>query len=149
VLSIEGDNGYQPTIDCGSTNKSASAKKVLMYHHGRGSQESVFGELKSHSQLDYVPVRHLYGNQLYMIAAIMSHNLNRELQMAASPADRGTTTKRAPLWQFTELATLRHRLLQRAGRLSQPSNRLTLTLSDNETVKNEVLHFIEVLAQAA
>lgn len=146
-LFVPQEYGYEFTVMI--TNKSASAKKVLMYHHGRGSQESVFGELKSHSQLDYVPVRHLYGNQLYMIAAIMSHNLNRELQMAASPADRGTTTKRAPLWQFTELATLRHRLLQRAGRLSQPSNRLTLTLSDNETVKNEVLHFIEVLAQAA
>ena len=146
-LFVPQEYGYEFTVII--TNKGTSAKKVLMYHHGRGSQESVFGELKWQSQLEYVPTRHLYGNQLYMIAAILSHNLNRELQMATMPADRGTTTKRAPLWQFVELGTLRHRLLQRAGRLTQPSNRLTLTFSTNETVKNEVLHFLEALAKAA
>ena len=146
-LFVPQEYGYEFTVII--TNKGTSAKRVLLYHHGRGSQESVFGELKSHSQLDYVPVHHLYGNQLYMIAAIMSHNLNRELQMATMPADRNTTTKRTSLWQFTELATLRHRLLQRAGRLTQPCNRLTLTLSNNEIIKNEVLHFIETLTKAA
>jgi len=146
-LFVPQEYGYEFTVII--TNKGTSAKRVLLYHHGRGSQENVFGELKSQSQLDYVPVRHLYGNQLYMIATIMSHNLNRELQMATMPADRSTTTKRAPLWQFIKLATLRHRLLQRAGRLTQPSNRLTLTLSDNETVKNEILYFIEALTKVA
>jgi len=64
-----------------------------MYHKGRGSQESVFGELKSQSQPEYIPVRYLCGNQLYMIAAIMAHNLNRGLQMATATAERGTTVK--------------------------------------------------------
>jgi hypothetical protein len=131
------------------TNKVASAKKVLMYHNGRGNQENVFGELKTQSQMEYIAVRHLYGNQLYMLASIMAHNLNRELQMATRPAERGTTVKRTPLWRFVELATLRHRLIQRAGRLSQPSNRLTLTLGTNEVVKNELLEFLERLDTAA
>lgn len=146
-LFVPHEYGYEFKVII--TNKGASAKKVLMYHNGRGSQESVFGELKSQSQLDYVPVRHLCGNQLYMIAAIMAHNLNRELQMATAHAERGTTVKRAPLWRFLELATLRHRLIQRAGKLTQPSGRLTLTLGANETVKNELLRFLEGLDKAA
>ncbi|MBM3789583.1 MAG: hypothetical protein FJW35_04430 [Acidobacteria bacterium] len=131
------------------TNKGSSAKKVLLYHNGRGSQESVVGELKSQSQMGYIAVRHLYGNQLYMIAAILAHNLNRELQMVTTPAARGTTVKRAPLWRFVELATVRHRLIRRAGRLSRPSGRLTLTLGANEAVKNELLRFPQALDKAA
>ena len=99
--------------------------------------------------MEYIAVRSLYGNQLYMIAAILAHNLNRELQMATMPVDRGTTVKRAPLWRFIELAMLRHRLIQRAGRLTHPSNRLTLTMGSNETVKNQLLRFLEGLDKAA
>ena len=131
------------------TNKVAMAKKVLMYHNGRGNQENVFGELKTQSQMEYIAVRHLYGNQLYMLASIMAHNLNRELQMATRPVERRTTVKRAPLWRFVELATLRHRLIQRAGRLTHPSNHLTLTLGTNEVVKKELLEFLERLDKAA
>jgi len=131
------------------TNRRGSAKKVLLYHNGRGSQENVFGELKSQTQMGYIAVRHLHGNQIYMIAAILAHNLNRELQMATTPAARGTTVRRAPLWSFVELATLRHRLLQRAGRLTHPSNRLTLTMGANEAVKVELLRFLEGLEKAA
>jgi hypothetical protein len=131
------------------TNKSASAKKVLAYHNGRGSQESVFGELKSQGQMDYIAVRGLYGNQLYMLASIMAHNLNRELQMVASTKDRGTTEKRAPLFKFEELRTIRHRLLQRAGRLTRPQGTLTLTMSGNKTVRDELLHFLDALGRAA
>jgi hypothetical protein len=131
------------------TNKGASAKKVLMFHNGRGGQESVFGELKSQSQMEYIAVRHLYGNQLYMIAAILAHNLNRELQMATMPMARGTTMKRTPLWRFIELATLRHRLIQRAGRLTHPGGQLTLAMGANQAVKNELLRFLEGLDKAA
>ncbi|MEK9137101.1 MAG: transposase, partial [Bacteroidota bacterium] len=132
------------------TNKSASAKKVLAFHNGRGSQESVFGELKSQGQMDYIAVRGLYGNQLYMLASILAHNLNRELQMATGgKRDRGTTEKRAPLFKFEELRTIRHRLIQRAGRLTRPSGTLTLTLSANETVRTELLRFLDALAKVA
>jgi len=131
------------------TNKASRAKKVLVYHNGRGNQENVFGELKTHAQLEYVPVRHLHGNQLYMISVILAHNLNRELQMATMPTVRGTTARRAPLWSFTELSTLRHRLIQRAGRLTRPSNRLSLSMGANEAIKAELLRFLEALQEAA
>jgi hypothetical protein len=88
------------------TNKWASGKKVLMYHNGRAAQGSVLGELKSQSQMDYIAVRGLLGNQLFMLAAILSHNLNRELQMATRVPDRGTSEKRTPLWFFESVFVL-------------------------------------------
>jgi len=131
------------------TNKWASGKKILMFHNGRAAQESVFGELKGQSQMDYIAVRGLFGNQLYMLAAVLSHNLNRELQMEAKAPDRGTTEKRAPLWVFEELRSLRHRLIQRAGRFTNPQGNLTLTLSANQSVKEGLLEYLEALQAAA
>lgn len=146
-LFVPHEYGYEFKVMV--TNKPGSAKKVLWFHNGRASQESVFGELKSQSRMDYVAVRHWYGNQLYMMASVLAHNLNRELQMATMPAERGTTAKRAPLWKFIELATLRHRLIQRAGRLTHPSGCLTLTLGANEAIRNELLGFLDKLDKAA
>jgi hypothetical protein len=131
------------------TNKWASGKKTLMYHNGRSAQESVFGELKSQSQMDYIAVRGLLGNQLYMLAAVLSHNLNRELQMETKVPDRGITEKRAPLWIFEELRSLRHRLIQRAGRFTNPQGHLTLTMSANESVKCGLLEYLEAFQEAA
>jgi hypothetical protein len=46
-------------------------------------------------------------NQLYLCAGILAHNLTRELQMQLYARDRGTTVKRAALWCFREIETLR------------------------------------------
>jgi hypothetical protein len=146
-LFIPHEYGYEFKVIV--TNKKTTAKKVLMYHNGRATQESIFGELKSQSQMDYIAVRRLYGNQMYMMAAIMAHNLNRDMQMAVKPKDRGTTEKRAPLWIFEELSTIRQRLIQRAGRLIQPQGKLTLTMSGNEAVKKELLDLLDALKKAA
>ncbi|MCP4286508.1 MAG: hypothetical protein GY792_19015, partial [Gammaproteobacteria bacterium] len=77
------------------TNKSGSPRRVVAFHEGRGSQEGIFAELKSHCQMDYVPVTTRAGNQLYMFAGILAHNLTRELQIQVTPRTRGTTAKRA------------------------------------------------------
>jgi hypothetical protein len=131
------------------TNKPVGAKKALVFHHGRGSQEGYFAELKSQCQTDYIPVRRLYGNQLYLMAGVLAHNVIRELQMMTKPPERGTTGKRKPLWIFEQLATLRNRLLQRAGRLTEPQKKLTLTMSANEAVQKDLLHFLEAMKKAA
>ncbi len=127
------------------TNKRMGARKVLVYHNGRGSQENIFGEAKSQSQLDYIAVRRLYGNQFYMVSAILAYNLSRELQMAAKPKDRGTTEKRSPLWKFEGLQKIRQNLIQRAGRLTTPQGTLTLTMSANKKVQEEILHYINTV----
>ena len=131
------------------TNKRTKAKKVLVYHNGRGAQESVFGELKSQSQMDYLAVRRLCGNQLYMLCAILAHNLNRDMQMATRAPHRGTTEGRAPLWEFAELETTRRNLLQRAGRLTEPQGKLTLTMGANRKVQEELTHYLDTLKRAA
>lgn len=130
------------------TNKPISAKKVLTYHNGRGAQEGLFAELKSQTQMDYVPTRKLVGNQVYVLAAMLAHNMNREMQMQTLPKARQTTERRAPLWQFEQLGTLRRKLIQRAGRLTKPQGQLTLTMSANDTVKSELLHYLDRLKQA-
>ncbi len=129
------------------TNNTIGAKKVVAFHNGRGTQESIFAELKSHNQMDYIPTKTLCGNQVYLLAAILAHNLTRELQMQAFEQDRNTTQKRAPLWIFQKLDTVRRNLIQRAGRITRPKGKLTLSIDANEDVQRELLHFLDVLEQ--
>jgi len=131
------------------TNKQISARKALNFHNGRSAQEGVFAELKSQTQMDYVPTRTKAGNQTFLLSAVLAHNLNREMQMLCYEKARNTTEKRAPLWCFEQLGTVRRRLIQRAGRLTRPQGRLTLTMSANPAVKSELLHYLDALKQAA
>ena len=127
------------------TNKTVKAKTVVAFHNGRGSQEGIFAELKSQCQMGYVPVRTRIGNQLYLLAGLFAHNLTRELQMVTSPRCRKTTTKRATLWIFEQLGTLRKTVIQRAGRLTKPHGKLTLTISANGSVRQQLLNCLAAL----
>jgi hypothetical protein len=131
------------------TNKPISPKKVLAFHEGRGSQEGIFGELKSHCQMGYVPVRKWLGNQTYLLAGLLAHNLLRELQMMTSAPSRRTTEKRTPLWAFERLNTFRAGLIQRAGRLTRPHGKLTLTIGASHRIKNRLLDLLKTLQNAA
>jgi Transposase DDE domain group 1 len=146
-LFIPQTYGYQYTVIV--TNKTIGMRKVLRFHHGRGGQEKIFGELKSQSQMDYIVVRRLSGNQLYLMTAIFAHNLTRELQMRTQSKTRGTTERRNPVWHFEQLATLRHHILQRAGRFTRPKGKLTLTITDNPALRRDLLHFLDALKEAA
>jgi hypothetical protein len=129
------------------TNKRLRAKNVIAFHDGRGSQEGVFGELKTDCQMGHIPVTRRVGNQLYLFATILAHNLTRELQMHTSPPARTTIAKRAALWPFQKLNTLRRNLLQRAGRLIRPQGKLVLSMNANAAVEQELMHFLNALAQ--
>ena len=131
------------------TNKTVSFRKILRFHNGRGSQENIFGELKTQSQMDYIPVRTLAGNQLYLSSAMMAHNLFRGLQMETNKPHRGTTGKRSPLWIFQEAGMIRRHLLYRAGRLTKPHGKLKLTLSGNEATEKTFRHYLEALRPCA
>jgi len=124
------------------TNKTINASHVLDFHHGRGTQEGIFAEGKSQCQLDYIPVRKKCGNQIYCLAAMLAHNLTRELQMQAEPRPLKTTRKRRPLWVFESLKTIRSLLVRRAGRLLFPQGRFTLSLSANEVVEREFKKYL-------
>jgi hypothetical protein len=131
------------------TNKNLTATRVVAFHNGRGSQEGIFAELKSNNALSYVPTRTWRGNQVYMLSAVMAHNLSRELQMMTRSTLRTTQQKRPALWKFEQLSTLRQRIIQRAGRLIRPQGRLTLSMSANATLQNELLQYLDQLDKAA
>ena len=131
------------------TNKEVGAQTIVEYHEGRGSQENVFGQLKTQCQMDYIPVQTCTGNQIYLLAALFAHNLVRELQMTTRPRERGTTRGRATLWCFEQVDTLRKTIIQRAGRLTQPRGRLTLTFCRGKLLKERLLQILENLDSLA
>ena len=130
------------------TNKRVGVATVLRFHEGRGSQEGIFGELKTHCAMGHVPVRRRLGNQMYLLAGLFAHNLVRELQMRTEAPSRGTTDNRASLWIFEQLDTVRKTLLQRAGRLTRPAGKLTLTISGGAKVKEKLLGILDRLRPA-
>jgi hypothetical protein len=138
---------YRPQDHCYEykvivTNKRVSAKKVLMYHNGRGAQEGVIGKLKQSAQFDYLPFHRQVANQLFTCTSAPTHNLNRKLQMLTRPRQRGMTEKREACWIFRKLATLRQEVLFRVGRLAKPNGRLTLAMSTNEAAEREIRKYL-------
>jgi hypothetical protein len=131
------------------TNKTESAKSVVLFHNGRGSQETLFGDAKTDVALDVLPSRRLAGNQIFTLCAMMAHNLSREIQMLVSPSAPRSLPKRPAHWRFEKLDSIRHRIIQRAGRLTRPAGELTLTMSANHAVQQDLLHFLDVLQKAA
>ena len=142
-LFVPYDYGYDFKVIV--TNKTISAKRVAAYHEGRGSQEGIFAELKSHCHQDYIPVRSKYGNQTYLLAGLFAHNLMRELQMQTTKSSRGTTAKRTSLWVFEKVDTIRKTLIQRAGRLTRPKNALTLTISANAWIEKRFMRIFNAI----
>lgn len=120
-----------------------------MSRKGRGSQEGVFAELKLHCQMDYIPVGTRRGNQLFLLAGLFAFNLVRDLQMQMEPPQRTTTRKRAPLWVFEKVDTLRKTVFQRAGPLTRPAGALILTFCAGKNLKQRVTQILESLDTAA
>lgn len=131
------------------TNKILTPNKTVAYHNGRGSQESIFAELKSCNQMDYIPTKTWEGNKVYMLSAILAHNVSKELQMISSSPERSTEEKRPTLWTFKKLSTLRREIIQRAGRIIYPQGKLTLSMATNDAVKDETLHYLGEIRRAA
>ena len=131
------------------TNKKINPRTIVLFHEGRGSQEGIFAELETHCQMGYVPVKTRVGNQLYMFAGILAHNLTRELQMRLNPRERRTTAKRAALWCFREVETLRRTLIQRAGRIIRPAGKLILSMNSNARLEGELRHALAALNAGA
>lgn len=124
------------------TNKRVSVGCLLAFHNGRGTQEGIFGELKAHCQFDYIPTRKWAANRLYAQAAILAHNLTRELQMRVVDPVRATNPTRAPLWIFETLSTIRSNIIRRAGRLVRPNGQLVLTMSANEAAREDIRQYL-------
>ena len=131
------------------TNKTVSSRKLLKFHNGCGSQENIFGELKTQNQMDYIPVRTLLGNQLYLCSTVLVHNLIRGLQMVTRKPNRRTTEKRSPLWIFQESDMIRRHIIYRAGRLTKPQGKLKLTMNGNEATEETFRFYLDALNSCA
>jgi hypothetical protein len=131
------------------TNKTESAKAVVLFHNGRGSQESIFGNAKNDTALSVIPCKKLVANQVFTLCSMMAHNFSQEMQMIAHPASDRAKPKRPSAWKFQKLDTIRHRIIQRAGRFTRPGGQLTLTMNSNQAVKKDLLHFLEAMQRAA
>lgn len=142
-LFVPMDEEYEYTVI--ATNKSNASKTVLSFHHGRGSQEKLFGEAKQHAALDVVLGRRWLANQVFTLSGMLAHNLSREMQMAERPRERGTQSKRPAHWIFHSLGTIRQRLFHRAGRLIRPQGELTLELNANPDVKAEFTRYLDAM----
>ncbi len=125
------------------TNKVGLALNIVRFHEGRGQQEKVFAELKDQVQMDYLPGKTWAANKMYLLCALLAHNLGRELQMDASEPERSTNPKRRPLWVFEGLEMMRRKFIQRAGRLTRTNGRLTLTLSANRVLQQIFRKYLE------
>jgi len=73
----------------------------------------------------------------------------RELQMQTTKPSRGTTAKRASLWVFEKVDTIRKTLIQRAGRLTRPQNALTLTISANAWIEKRFMRIFNAITDLA
>ena len=120
------------------TNKRVKVRSVTRYHEGRGSQEGIFAELKTHVAMGHIPVKTLNGNRAYLLAGLLAHNMIRELQMREAPPERRTNMTRAAHWVFEQVSTLRKQVFNRAGKLTKPSGQLTLTINAPETNEKQI-----------
>lgn len=130
------------------TNKDVTPATVLAFFNGRGIQEQLFGEAKQHASLDYVPCRRLVSNQIYVLSAMLAHNLSRELQLNAEPELRRTTPTRSGRFILRTLGTLRDQLVRRAGALTRPAGRLALTIAAPKAARDEFDHLLQHLDAA-
>ena len=69
--------------------------------------------------------------------------------MITRAPDRSTQQKRPALWEFEPLNTLRHRIIQRAGRLIRPQGKLILSMMSNEATENDMLQILDAIERAA
>ncbi len=128
------------------TNKTNMVAHVVKFHEGRGSQEKIFGEAKSQAQMDYIPAKRRAANEAFLLASILTHNPTREMQMRSAERSRKSSPQRAAEWIFEGLGTIRRKIIQRAGRLTRPQGRLTLTLGDNQAVEEEIAYYMMLVS---
>jgi len=132
-----------------ATRKETGRGCAIAFHHGRGSQEGVIGELKSMMNADYIPSTRQVANQIFMLASVYAHNVLRALQMQGVAPERTRGWKRPACWIFQKAHTIRTMVLLRAGRLTRPGNRKTLTISGGQAIEKEFTAKVEQLRNAA
>ena len=106
----------------------------------------MFAELKSQCGLGYAPSRKEAVNRLFSLAAVLAHNLGRELQIATREPSRRTTAKRSPLRAFAQLRTMRNDFLLRAGRFVNRAGKPGLSIMSDDRAEAATSDYLAALA---
>lgn len=128
------------------TNKRVSIQSAVMFHEGRGSQEKIFGEMKSQMALEYIPCKKWNANKVFLLANVLTYNLTRQLQMEKSEPAKVNNPSRSTLWVFKEIDTLRKSFILVAGRITNLHGKRTLTLNAVGRAKAFFLNYVPQLA---
>ena len=132
------------------TSSKAPVGDMILFHHGRGGQEKLFGEAIQHVALDVIATKRLVANRMVTRVGMLAHNLGRELQIRTRKADHpAPTPKRTARWRFLSLGTLTNTIIHRAGRLLRPQGRITLRMNANEDTEKTFGEFLDGLKSAA
>ena len=125
------------------TKKRTDPRDIVAFH------QDIFAEPGLHCQIDYIPVRTRVGNQPYMFAGILAHNLTNKRQIQIDRRAHGTTPKRAALWCFRKMETLRRILIRRTGHIIRPGDKLILSMNGNDSLEGKLRYALTVLNAAA
>lgn len=132
-----------------ASNKSLSGRALWAFMNGRGTHEKVYGELKSGFAFATVPTQTYHGNSAWQVLSVLAFNLTRGMQTAADSERRPKTQKRRSRVRFSDIRTMRYRLINRAGLLLNRSGRQILDLGSNHVALSDFLHYSRSAENAA
>ena len=142
------DHDYRYTVIV-TNDWDAPASEVILRHHGRGSQEKLFGEAKQHAGLGVLASKYEAFNRIFTLASVLALNLGRELELRLTDKRRPQGLKRAAILPFRSLGTLQRQLFQRPARLTRPQGRLTLLIGGSVSTFEAVNDAIQAVRRSA
>lgn len=114
-----------------ASNKRLSGRALWQFMNGRGTHEKVYGELKSGFAFATVPTQSYHANSAWQVINLMAFNLSRAFQMQLNEPKRAKTQKRRTHIRFSQIQTLRHQLINRAGRMVNTAGKAVLEIGSN------------------
>lgn len=129
-------------------DRDTDAAEIIARHHGRGSQEKLFGEAKQHAALDVIASKFQAFNRLFTLASVLAVNLGRELELHLTNKRRPQGVKRAAILPFRTLGTLQKELFQRPGRITRPQGKLTLMVGPNTRTSAAIRSAVEAIGRS-
>ena len=132
-----------------ATSLDFGVRRLWRFMAGRGLHEKIIGELKSTLALDTIPTNHYEANSAWQQFVVLAHNLLANFQIETAVTERPRTHKRTVHWVLRSAQTLRFEIINRAGRLVRPEERLTLRLQRNKQAEQQFDQISTALGKAA
>lgn len=132
-----------------ATNLTLSGAALWQFMCGRGTHEQVYGELKSGFAFASLPSQQQHANSAWQVLSVLAFNLTRAFQAATIATPRPSGGKRATLFCYRSIKTLRFQLFNRAGLLTRPHGRAVLDVGPASAVRDIFQSIDDKLGNAA